>query len=651
MKMKQFSLSILVLILSLLPFSISFTNSDSIALLAFKSSLENPSPDSLSSWSDGGDKGGSNSPCNWFGVTCNPSTHRVIKLVLNNLNLTASILPLIKLTHLRHLSLHHNRISGGAAAQTLDISSLQNLKHIYLSHNRFQGKFPTGIIKLRRLHRLDLSYNHFSGHIPLNVLTQIPSLLTLRLEFNSFTGDLLLPTNLSAVTDFNVSGNNLAGRIPIWLSNFPISSFSGNIKLCGNPLPSICSIPPPPNKNRRRLSLTTVLTIIAITAIGLIAIAIAIAYCCYVRIYKLNKEIRKTEKKTNRGNRGILERENGGMVYFEGCKGFGKVDDLLKASAEMLGKGIVGTTYKVTMDGGDMMVVKRIKEMKLRKDFDVGLKVIGCVRHHNIVCLRAYYYSKDELLLVYDFLPNGSLYSLLHGNRGPGRTPLDWTTRLKLALGSANGLSFLHSQNNSKLFHGHFTSSNIIVDQKGNPSISDNGLYQIFHTFPSSSPSTTTHYAPELANSNSISDAQFNNPKFMQRCDVYSFGVILLEILTGRTATGEGETALAKWVKRAIGIGDGKWKRWDVFDFELVRFREMEEEMMALLGVAMLCLDEVPKNRPKMEVVRRKIEDIITLGGGGGGGAGGGCGVSSLDDHQSDSSPALSETTPNFTSS
>lgn len=371
------------------------------------------------------------------------------------------------------------------------------------------------------------------------------------------------------------------------------------------------------------------LTIIAVDAIALCAIAITIAYFCYVRKERAMEEKKKKRKQHHRRVSG----GDGGdarMVCFDGCKGFAKVDDLLKASAEMLGKGIVGTTYKVTMDGGDMIVVKRIRERKLRKEFDADLRAIGAVRHHNIVCLRAYYHSKDELLLVYDFLPNGSLHSLLHGNRGPGRTPLDWTTRLKLALGSANGLSFLHSHNNSKLFHGHLSSSNIIVDQKGIPSISDNGHYQIFQAFPSS------HYAPELANSDA---QQHHNPKFMQRCDVYSFGLVLLEILTGKTATGEGETALAKWVKRAVGIKGGKWNRWDVFDFELVRYREMEEEMVALLGVAMMCVADVPKNRPKMEVVRRKIEEIMTLGGGAGGG------VSSIDDHQSDSSPALSETT------
>lgn len=96
--------------------------------------------------------------------------------------------------------------------------------------------------------------------------------------------------------------------------------------------------------------------------------------------------------------------------------------------------------------------------------------------------------------------------------------------------------------------------------------------------------------------------------KYSQKCDVYSFGVVLLEILTGKMATSEGETSLAKWVQR---VAREEWT-WDVFDFELVRYKEMEEEMTALLQVAILCLASSPKDRPKMSMVHKTIEDIRT---------------------------------------
>lgn len=101
---------------------------------------------------------------------------------------------------------------------------------------------------------------------------------------------------------------------------------------------------------------------------------------------------------------------------FEGCnKGFRNVGDLLKSSAELLGKGCVGATYKVVLDGGDVVVVKRIRERKKKREVDEWLRVIGGLRHSNIVSIRAYCNGKDELFLVYDYLPHGSLHSLLHG--------------------------------------------------------------------------------------------------------------------------------------------------------------------------------------------------------------------------------------------
>ncbi|KAK4358459.1 hypothetical protein RND71_020688 [Anisodus tanguticus] len=474
-------------------FTISHSD-DFSALLAFKSKAD--TSNFLTSWSK-------NVPCSsWLGVKCHPITHRVIKIVLNHIHLTGSIYPLTHLTQIRHLSLHHNSLNS-----IPNFDFWPNLKHVYLSHNNFSGEFPQGIYRLKRLRRLDLSFNEFSGEIPVTELNQLPHLMTLRLEFNSFSGSLGADETRASVSfkEFNISGNNFNGKIPNWLSKFPVASFTG-------------------------------------------------------------------------------------------CKGFNKVDDLLKASAEMLGKGSVGTSYKVAiLDSGDVVVVKRvIEKLKKMKDVDGFLRLIGNLRHTNVVSLRAYYYSKEELLLVYDFHPNGSLHNLLHGNRGPGRTPLDWTTRLKYALGAAKGLRVLHSYNKAKICHGNFTSSNILIDHYGNACISDICLHLLLQM---TSSSNNGYKAPELSTQNNINTNQ-NPRKFSQKSDVYSFGVVLLEILTGKIATSEGETSLAKWVQRVV---NKEWT-WDVFDFELARYKEMEDQMVALLKVAMACLVSSPKDRPKMIV-------------------------------------------------
>lgn len=450
-------------------------------------------------------------------------------------------------------------------------------------------------------------------------LTQLTHLLTLRLDYNSFTGNLDSGNfSSTSISEFNVSNNDLSGKIPNWLSKFPVTSFSGNAYLCGKPLPESCpnrpisnnstvgsdSVQLGPSNIRRNKNVSDKMMLLIIIGDAIAVLATLVMVTCYC--YKRKYSYKQREKGGGKMVSGVGRERSGDemMVCFEGCKGFAKVDELLKASAEMLGKGIVGTTYKVVMEGGDVVVVKRVRERRKRKEIDGFLREIGGLRHTNVVGLRAYYSSLDELLLVYDFLPNGSLHSLLHGNRGPGRTPLDWTTRLKIAAGSAGGIAFIHSYK-SKLFHGHLISSNILVDQLGNACISDIGLHQLFQ-IPSSP--NNGYNAPELMLDHNINGTQ--NRKFSQKSDVYSFGVVLLEILTGKMVTSEGEASLVKWVRKVVGE---EWT-WEVFDFELLRYKEMEDEMMALLKVALLCLAQLPKDRPKMSEVHKMIDEIRRKG-------------------------------------
>lgn len=200
------------------------------------------------------------------------------------------------------------------------------------------------------------------------------------------------------------------------------------------------------------------------------------------------------------------------------------------------------------------------------------------------------------------------------GNRGPGRTPLDWTTRLKLASDSAKGLAFIHDHDKKlNLFHGHLTSSNILVDPTGNACVADVGLPQLLRSSLPNSPCNSAYVAPELT----TQGASVVPRKFTQKCDVYSFGVVLLEILTGKTAAaeaegeGEGEAmSLVDWIR---GVAREEWT-WEVVDVELLRHKDMEEEIVALMQVAMLCLAPIPKDRPAMSLVYRMIQDIRTKG-------------------------------------
>ncbi|KAK9102567.1 hypothetical protein Sjap_019821 [Stephania japonica] len=559
--------------------SLSNSEPDHDHLLSFKASSDHTN--ALSTWSN------ASQVCNsWFGVTCN-NRNRVTHLVLENLALSGSIDPLARLTHLRLLSLKNNALFSSAS---LDLSPLKNIKLLYLSSNQFSGDFVNSakIPLLRGLRRVDLSHNRLSGKIPISQLMGLAHLITLRLEANSFSGSLDLGSADQGfevgIVDFNVSSNELSGQIPEALSVFDSSCFGDNKNLCGKPLLVSCDDPMPikighVQKGGKKLSRRTIAAIFAVYVVGVAAVVAGVWLCCRRRRDGNwgGEKGRKVGEFNNKAKEDDVE-----MVFFEGYKGF-RVDDLLKSSAEMLGKGSVGTTYKVVMDSGDVVVVKRAKRLRKKREIEGLLRVIGGLRHRNLMNLRAYYCSRDELLLVNDFVTKGSLHSLLHGNRGPWRAPLDWTTRLTIASGLAEGLAYLHHGCKIKLSHGHLTSSNVLVDEEGNACISDVALHQLFVS--SISSNSSSHGNLE---SSQGSKHGYVGKKFSQKSDVYDFGLILLEILTGKTVSnGEGGTSIIKWVQ---SVGRGELAS-EVFDFELLSYKEMEEEMVALLQVAFLLFD------------------------------------------------------------
>lgn len=191
------------------------------------------------------------------------------------------------------------------------------------------------------------------------------------------------------------------------------------------------------------------------------------------------------------------------------------------------------------------------------------------------------------------------------GNRGPGRTPLDWTTRLKIAAGAARGLAFIHNSCKSlKLTHGNIKSTNVLIDKSGNARLSDFGLSAF--ALPSA-PKSNGYRAPE---------AVLDSRKITQKSDVYSFGVLLLELLTGKCpsvvnnggpGTGyAGVLDLPRWVQSVVRE---EWTA-EVFDLELMRYKDIEEEMVGLLQIAMACSSASPDQRPKMNHVIKMIDEL-----------------------------------------
>ncbi|PWA74586.1 receptor-like kinase 1 [Artemisia annua] len=591
-------------------------------------------------------------PCNWSGVQCDQNLTRVVGLHLPGNSLTGVIPSGIfsNLTELRTLSLRFNALSGGIPE---DLSECKGLRNLYLQGNRFSGVFPEVFFgSLKGLVRVNVGGNRLSGGVS-SGFANFTRLRTLYLDGNRFTG--VLPSFEGLVLDqFNVSFNDLNGSIPESLRGKGREAFLGNEGLCGEPLEKVCpskeDVPPAVSVdfNRDRngkgddgLSGGAIAGIVIGSVVGFVVVLFLLFVVCRKRsrakktsaigvgASKMSDaEVLGEKPLTGAGGAGsgsngfsvaaaaaaamTTSSAAGGnvsgagdasgnkkLVFFRNSSSVFDLEDLLRASAEVLGKGTFGTAYKAVLEAGMMVAVKRLKDVTVSEpEFREKIEFVGAMDHQNLVPLRAYYYSKEEKLLVYDYMPMGSLSALLHGNKGGGRTPLNWEIRSAIALGAARGIEYLHSHGDN-ISHGNIKSSNVLLTKSLEARISDFGLAHLVG-LPSTPNRVAGYRAPEVTDPRRVS----------QKADVYSFGVLVLELLTGKAPThallNEEGVDLPRWVQSTV---KEEWTS-EVFDLELLRYQNVEEEMVQLLQLAIDCAAQYPDNRPTMSEVTSRIEEL-----------------------------------------
>ncbi|KAL0906925.1 hypothetical protein M5K25_025460 [Dendrobium thyrsiflorum] len=528
------------------------------------------------------------SPCKWKGVVC--SSNGVTSLRLPGRGLIGQIPTgtLGNLSNLHSLSLHRNALFGPLPS---DLARCTHLHFLYLNQNRFSGQIPPFISSITSLIHLNLADNNFSGEIPLS-LNNLRHLNLLYLESNHFSGDM--PNmDIPKLERFNVSFNRLKGPVPEKLRGMPASAFLG-MSMCGGPLQPCLGKAPLKLTHSSSLAGGAIAGI-ALGAFFLFILVLAVLFLFFRRKGEAEEAnftetpgaklpelaIKGKEMAASSAPPPGIAVSKKQLVFLGNAPRLFDLEDLLRSSAEVLGKGTYGIAYKAALDESLVVAVKRLKNVKMpEKEFAEKIKAISAVEHPNLVPLRAYYYSREEKFLVYDYMPLGSLSSLLHGNRGSSRTPLKWETRIKIALEAARGIECIHSTSPSTS-HGNIKSSNILITSSYRARVSEHGLSHL-------APPSSQNLTPEA--------------------DVYSFGVLLLELVTGKAPAHGGRFVnLPRWVEETLIRGEGTR---ELFDEELTRFRSPEEEMLMLLQVGLDCTSQNPDHRPGMSSVVAKIEEI-----------------------------------------
>ncbi|KAL6191870.1 hypothetical protein ACLB2K_038259 [Fragaria x ananassa] len=620
-------------------------------LLKFKESLKVSGDDALKSWVKNTLPCGTNAKAkakegNWAGVLCDRG--KLWGLLLDKMGLSGDInvTALAQLPDLISVSIIDNNFEGTMP----EWNKVGLLKTLYMSDNKFSGEIPADRFEgMKALKKLHMANNQLSGEIPKS-LTSLKRLAVLTLDGNNFTGKIpdFEHANLK---EFNVSRNNLEGEIPQIFKALDPNNFQGNKDLCGAPLHP-CSAPTKHVNTAKPNGAHTALIVI----MSLIAVISICAAIFFVVIRRRNKEaeylsniesppassvqnrslavapkepepdqVSQTSEHSTKSERAAAAGSSGGkkgdslkLSFVRDDRQRFDMQDLLKASAKVLGSGSFGSSYKAALLTGPVMVVKRYKQMNSvgREEFQEHMRRLGRLGHPNLLPLVAYYYKKEEKLLITDHVAKGSLAVHLHGHQNQDQPSLDWPKRLKIVKGVAQGLKYLYNELPSLITpHGHLKSSNVLFSETYEPLITDYGLIPIVN--------------PEHAQTLMVA---YKSPEYVatkritKKTDVWSLGVLILEILTGKLPTnflqhGKGsEEDLASWVN---SVPKEEWFT-QVFDREMNASKNCEGEMLKLLKLGLECCEGDVEKRWDLKEAVGRIEELKEVGNiGGGGGSGG----------------------------
>lgn len=523
-----------------------------------------------------------------FPAVVGPAAPNLGEINLSNNQLTGALPASIgNFSGVQKLLLDRNSFSGVLPAE---VGRLQQLSKADLSGNAIEGGVPPEIGKCRLLTYLDLSRNNLSGEIP-PAISGMRILNYLNLSKNHLDGEI--PPSIStmqSLTAVDFSYNNLSGLVPGTgqFSYFNATSFVGNPSLCGPYLgPCRPGIADGGHTTKGHGGLSNTVKLLIVLGLLLCSIIFAAAAILKARSLKKASDARMWK-----------------LTAFQRLDF--TCDDVLDSLKEenIIGKGGAGTVYKGSMPNGDHVAVKRLSAMVRGSSHDHGfsaeIQTLGRIRHRHIVRLLGFCSNNETNLLVYEYMPNGSLGELLHGKKGEH---LHWDTRYKIAIEAAKGLCYLHHDCSPLILHRDVKSNNILLDSDFEAHVADFGLAKFLQDTGASECMSAIagsygYIAPEYA----------YTLKVDEKSDVYSFGVVLLELVTGRKPVGEfGDGVdIVQWVK--MMTGPNKEQVMKILDPRLSTVPV--HEVMHVFYVALLCTEEHSVQRPTMREVVQILSEL-----------------------------------------
>ncbi|KAJ7969708.1 Leucine-rich repeat protein kinase family protein [Quillaja saponaria] len=491
------------------------------------------------------------------------------------------------LKHLINLNLQGNNLSGSIPSS---VGSLSLLIELQLGSNQLSGVIPKMPTNLQIA--LNLSNNLFQGPIP-NNLDKLSNLEVLDLSNNKFSGEIPeYLTKMVALTQLLLSNNQLSGIVPKFGAWVKVE-YRGNSDLRNITTPSSST-----GSRKKGKSVAVAIVIAIAAAFFVVGILTILAISIWRRYFKVSDEHLSSVEDVHLPQ--VIE---GNLLTANGIHrsniDFSKAMEAVAVTSNIVLKTRFSTYYKAIMPSGSTYLVKKLNWSE--KLFSVGshdkfgkeLEFLGKLNNSNIMAPLAYVISVENAYLLYEFAPKGTLFDVLHGSLG---STLDWASRYSIAVGVAQGLAFLHGHTSGPILLLDLSSRNIMLKSLKEPLVGDIELHKVIDPSKSTGSLSTVagsvgYIPPEYAYTMRVTTAG----------NVYSFGVVLLELLTGKPAVTEG-TELVKWVLRKPRQED------HILDHNVSRTSPaIKNQMLAVLRVALGCVSVSSEARPKMKSVLRML--------------------------------------------